>query len=249
MFKPIWEQHHLDERPWCLWNCDETIFQASRANGMVYVRASSKNAYDRQATNTKAGFTVLFCANAAGQYLEPFIIYRAKGLRLSWMTDGVDNATYSFSDSGWMMDINFEQWFEKVFIPATQRRAPGVTHVLVFDGHNSHISYNTCLLAVNNNIILVCLPPNTSHALQPLDVAVFKSVKAMYSKIVLKWYEQTNQKGVDKENFPILLKILWDQLESQWIISGFRKTGLHPLNQTAVYDKVVHDPRDASLQF
>ena len=200
VYKPHWEKNHLEERPWCLWNCDETIFQASRASGKVYVRAQAKNAYDRQAATTKVGFTVLFCGNAAGQYLDPFIVYRAKGLRLSWMTDGLDNARYSFSDSGWMMDYNFEQWFENVFIPATQLRAPGVQHVLVFDGHNSHISYKTTVLAEANNITLICLPPNTSHALQPFDVGVFKNVKVMYSSLVLNWYEVTNLKSIDKEN-------------------------------------------------
>ena len=34
------------------------------------------------------------------------------------------------------------------------------------------------------NAILFCLPPHTTHALQPLDVAVFKSLKDYFSKAV-----------------------------------------------------------------
>ena len=35
-----------------------------------------------------------------------------------------------------------------------------------------------------NNIILFCLPPHTIHASQPLDVAVFKSLKDRFAKSV-----------------------------------------------------------------
>ena len=37
-------------------------------------------------------------------------------------------------------------------------------------------------LARNNNIHLLCLPANTSHVLQLLDVGVFKSFKTYFSR-------------------------------------------------------------------
>ena len=243
VYKPQWDKHCAQDRPWVLWNCDETLFQASRASQKVYCRSSTKNAYSLQADVTKTGFTVLFCANAAGQYLDPFIVYRAKGLRLSWTTDGLDNAVYSFSDSGWMMDINFEKWFETFFIPQAHRRAPNVWHILFFDGHASHISYRTCEIAVQNKITLICLPANTSHALQPLDVGVFKSVKTIYSHIVLSWNDKTNGANITKENFPMLMKMLWEFLDPEWIKAGFRKSGLYPFNPEAVYNKILQGPK------
>ena len=81
---------------------------------------------------------------------------------------GPPGVCYGFSDSGWMMDNNFEDWFIKQFIPCTQHL--GRPALLTFDGHNSHISYGTVKAAMENNIVIVYLPPNTSHALQPLDV-------------------------------------------------------------------------------
>ena len=48
---------------------------------------------------------------------------------------------------------------------------------LFFDGHASHLTYSTVKAAMDDQIIMICLPPHASHALQPLDVAVFKPLK------------------------------------------------------------------------
>ena len=48
----------------------------------------------------------------------------------------------------------------------------------------NHITLEVIDLACEKNVILFCLPPHTTHALQPLDVAVFKSLKDYFSKAV-----------------------------------------------------------------
>ena len=47
-----------------------------------------------------------------------------------------------------------------------------------------HMTLDVIDLCRENKIILFCLPPHTTHALQPLDVAVFKSLKDHFSKSV-----------------------------------------------------------------
>ena len=245
VYKPVYDQHGLEVKPWLLWNVDETGFQSCRATRKVYVGKNQRNAYSREGNSGKTSFTVLACGNAAGQYLPPFIVYRAKGLRNMWTFGGPPGAGYSFSDHGWMMDTNFEAWFRDVFVPQTQIRAPGQPHVLVFDGHNSHLTYTTVLNAMNSNIDIVCLPPSTSHALQPLDVEVFKAVKGSWSNHVLSWYDANGgNQNVDKESFPGLLKAVWDDLDSNWIINGFKGAGLHPLDKEKIKAKMLVDPND-----
>ena len=48
----------------------------------------------------------------------------------------------------------------------------------------NHITLEVIDLAREKNVILFCLPPHTTHALQPLDVAVFKSLKDYFSRAV-----------------------------------------------------------------
>ena len=56
--------------------------------------------------------------------------------------------------------------------------------LLLTDGHTSHINLDVIDLCHENNPILSCLPPHITHALQPLDVVVFKSLKDCFAKSV-----------------------------------------------------------------
>ena len=49
--------------------------------------------------------------------------------------------------------------------------------ILFFDGHYSHINLDVIDVARKNNVTLVTLTPNTTNALQPLDVGVFAPLK------------------------------------------------------------------------
>ena len=102
--------------------------------------------------------------------------------------------------------------------------------VLFLDGHGSHLSYSTAKLAKDNNIIFMCLPPNTSFALQPLDVGFFKPAKQLWKAILRHWYRELRLLKVDKCIFPMLLGRLWKGLKGQNLPNGFRGAGLYSLN-------------------
>lgn len=54
----------------------------------------------------------------------------------------------------------------------------------ITDGCNSHINIDVVDLCHSNDVILFCLSPHTTHTLQPLEVAVFESLKDNFSKAV-----------------------------------------------------------------
>ena len=87
------------------------------------------------------------------------------------------------SDSGWTDDELCATWFKKVFIPyATARNVDNKPILLISDGHASHETPEMRSLAYNHNILLYCLPPHTTHKLQPLDVGVFGPLQTAWSK-------------------------------------------------------------------
>ena len=79
---------------------------------------------------------------------------------------------YDVSESGWMDSINFLSWFNNQFMSAVRLLTESGPVVLIIDGHYSHVSLELIKLARDNNIHLLCLPPNTTHILQPLDVGL-----------------------------------------------------------------------------
>ena len=88
-----------------------------------------------------------------------------------------------------MEQRTFLDWFKRSFLPKAVRQAG--PKLLIFDGHSSHISVELVQEARANNVHLLCLPAHTTHLLQPLDVAVFSTVKREWRE-QLKGFFRTN---------------------------------------------------------
>ena len=64
----------------------------------------------------------------------------------------------------------FEHWLEEMFIPYTVHINQPL--LLVMDGYSSYVN-----LLKQNRLVCSIFPPHTTHALQPLDLILFNSVK------------------------------------------------------------------------
>ena len=56
--------------------------------------------------------------------------------------------------------------------------------MVFFDGHGSQITFDTAHKAKEANVHIVCLPPHTSRALQPLDTGVYGPAKKVWYLIL-----------------------------------------------------------------
>ena len=74
----------------------------------------------------------------------------------------------------------------------------------------AHMMFETCRVAAENNISIVCPPPYTSHALKPFDVGVYGPAKAEWKAIIRKYYRESRQQSLRKTAFPPLLKELFE---------------------------------------
>ena len=171
-------QLQLKHKPQNIFNVDETGFMIDIGNQKILCRRGFRNPHKTVATSTKTMYSVQVCCSAVGSFLSPYVVYKGSHLYSTWMNGGPDNAKYTCSNSGWMESPHFIEWFGKAFIAETAELDGG--KLLVFDGHNSHLSKTVVQLAIANNIELLCLPAHTSSILQPLDVGVFKTVKVKW---------------------------------------------------------------------
>ena len=99
---------------------------------------------------------------------------------------------------------------------------------------------------VYHNIKFVCLPPNSTHILQPLDVAFYAPLKRYWREILteLKLHAGRHQAALTKDCLPPLLNKLVQKPQDsgrgpQNLISGFSKTGLYPIKPSRPKERVL----------
>ncbi|CAF1483103.1 unnamed protein product [Adineta ricciae] len=147
----------------------------------VCVSNETKIVYEEDGGSGKAFTTVVVAGNAAGMSLPPFVIYGAKNVNPLWTQNGPDRSQYHCSAKGWINEDLFAKWLEHLSIPETASIQRPL--LLIMDNLSPHISIKAIEIAQKHGIILLCLPPNTTHALQPFDVCPFGSVGNSYLRI------------------------------------------------------------------
>ena len=87
---------------------------------------------------------------------------------------------YNRSRSGWFDTCCFVDWFEFHFLPEVKTLSG--KKMLIGDNLSSYFHPRVLTLAQEHDIEFVCLPPNSTHFLQPLDVAFFGPLKRSWKK-------------------------------------------------------------------
>ena len=208
----------------------------------IFVKRGKKDPVTVFPGSGKEMYTVLSCVSASGHVYPPFMLFKGKNLYEHWchgapLPPPPPGTGYGATDSGWMMAGPFYNWFKNVFIPQLGPNPSKIPYLLIFDGHESHISYNLLRTAIDNNIHILCLPAHCSHLPQPLDVSVFRAAKVTWKKILKDHYRQTRLKkaSVRKEVFPSLIAKLYDSaFKQEQVMSGFRKCGIFPFSRTVI---------------
>lgn len=134
--------------------------------------------------------------------VAPFILYKGVHLYARWTRDGPAGTVYGVSQSGWMEGKNFVSWFKKLFAPAVSPLLTTGPVILFVDGHHSHLTIELIQEARGRNIHIYCLPPHTTHILQPLDVGVYGPVKKSWKTVLKEQRLKTLAEYVTKEEFP-----------------------------------------------
>lgn len=113
--------------------------------------------------------------------------------------------------SGWFDNVCFTDWFQTIIVPYC-RRTSGVK-VLLGDNLSSH--FTSDVLNLCPEIKFKCLPANSTHLMQPLDVAFYAPLKKYCRMILLEWKKKDGRyiPALRKDYFPKLLSKLHEKLE------------------------------------
>ncbi|CAF3863243.1 unnamed protein product [Rotaria sp. Silwood1] len=104
----------------------------------VCVPADKKFVFEQQGGTGKAFTTILLCTSASGDVLPPLVVYAAKAVNTLWCAGGVPGTTYKCSESGWISEEIFTDWFKNLFLEQTKNIERPL--LLVMDNHPAHIN-------------------------------------------------------------------------------------------------------------
>ena len=216
--------------PSCIFNCDETGMPLCPPSPKVIDMVGSKNP-SYLTGGTKAQITVLACACAAGYAIPPFVIFDWKTL-IPQLTKGeVPGTSYGLSSNGWIDRQLFTDWFFHHFLEYVPSVRP---LVLLLDGHTSHYSPEVIKMGAAEEIVVIALPPNTTHLLQALDKGIFGPLKSQWKKVVQSHIAK-HGKAVTRYEFSSLFADVWySVMIPKNIHSGFKVCGVFPFNRDTV---------------
>lgn len=180
LLSKIYEEHDFTNHPEDIFNMDESGIQINNKPGKVIATKGARDVYTLTSCEKGENVTVIACCNAVGNFLPPTLIYKG-AYNKPQFSEGLPPGSQVFMNkkSSYINADLFMKWFEDVFLRHKSSRKT----LLILDGHSSH-SNNIRLLEVakENDVILLCLPSHTIHALQPLDRAFFRPLKVYFTQ-------------------------------------------------------------------
>jgi hypothetical protein len=114
----------------------------------------------------------------------------------------------------------------------------GGYRLLILDGHESHLNQEFKDYCLEHKILTLCMPPHSSHVLQPLDVVCFSPLKRKYSQRVRDLARQRIF-HINKEAFlPAFKDAFFDVFTTENCRKAFEAAGLVPANAQVVLDRL-----------
>ena len=223
-----------------IWNFDETGFLLGHISTTMVVTSSERRSRPKKKQpGNREWATAIECISCAGVAIPPFIILGGKCHLSSWYENSPlpRDWVIATSPNGWTTNQLGMDWIQH-FHRSTVASKKGGYRLLLVDGHESHHSVDFELYCRENNIITLCMPPHSSHLLQPLDVGCFSPLKRAYGGQV-EGLMRARRTHVSKEDFLPAFHTAHNAVFTKENIQGaFRGAGIYPLDAQAVISKL-----------
>lgn len=214
-----------------IFNVDETGLSTVQSKNTKVLSLKGKRQVGA-ITSAEKGLLSTFavCMSAGGNYVPPLVIFPRKRMKVELQDGAPPGTVFACNPSGWMQTDIFNQWFDH-FLNHTKPTIDDPV-LLILDGHATHTKNIEFIeKARKNHTTVVCLPPHSSHKLQPLDVSFMAPFNTYYVQAVEKFLR--NNPGRVVTQFQVS-KLLGEAFVRAALpgtaINGFRKCGIVPLD-------------------
>lgn len=219
------------------YNVDETgITTVQSKHPRVISLKGKKQVCALTAAERGALVTIVFCMNAAGGFVPPLFVFPRKNMKQELLDGAPPGSIASCHPSGWIQQHIFTQWFRHFIAHVKPTEEDPV--LLILDGHYSH-TRNLDLIetARTHHVTIVCIPPHTSHKLQPLDLTFMSPFKTYYSQAIQSWLKTNPGRNITSFQICSLMCQAYLKCSNAEIsVNGFRNAGIYPYNRDIFSD-------------
>lgn len=168
-----------------IWNLNETGCATVQNPGKVVTEKGKKQVGSLTSAERGELMTLEYCVNAVGNVIPPLFVFPRVKFREHFLNGVPAGSIGRASRTGWMNEDLFVDYMLH-FIQHT-RCTKERPVLLILDNVEAHITIKTTDLARENGVVLLTLPPHTSHRLQPLGRAIYGPFKRAYNAAMDGW--------------------------------------------------------------
>lgn len=228
-----------------IYNIDETGFTTVQAPSTVVSQVGKKQVGAVTSAERGQLVTVLCGINAGGSAIPPFYVFPRVKVNPAFLNGALPGAEAAAAKSGWISSEIFADQYLPFFIRQT-RCSKDRPVLLIMDNHESHISLKAITTAKDSGIVILTLPPHTSHRLQPLDRSVYGPMKRCYNKACDDWLRSRPGRQITiYEIAELTARAHTVAVTPSNVISGFQATGIFPLNSD-IFPDDAYMPSDVT---
>ncbi|RQM12212.1 hypothetical protein B5M09_008433 [Aphanomyces astaci] len=200
-----------------VYNDDETSFKTKTQSKRVVAIRGSRSVWIEE--NAEAyHLTIVMTAAADGTLVPPAFILPGVTCETSVLDEcPVDGALMTTAPKAFMNSTIFNTWLIAFGEWKLEARG-GHPAVMVLDSCSSHHCVESEWICETYGILLVFLPPNATHLLQPLDVAIFRSYKRDIKNGVTTYLRAFNAVSLPRVKAISIAGEAFNKLRSQWVL-------------------------------
>ena len=214
-----------------VFNIDETGARLSPISGKVLALKGRRDTGQIAVGNEKSSVTVLATICGSGQWVPPLLMLPYKRIPGSVVENIPDYVVVGASPKGWISSESLFEYLCNTFDKWLTQNGVQRPVIVWCDWHSTRLNYHTISETLERGIILLGLPKNTTHIMQPLDTHIFGPLKQGWKEEVarLTFDDIELRKDTFGEHFFKFYENFMDK-RSTTIMDSFKDTGLCPLN-------------------
>lgn len=110
--------------------------------------------------------------------------------------------------------------------------------MIIFDRHSAHLSPDSIVTLLENNIQPLLLPAHMTHVMQPLDDVPFATFKRILAEMKREQTAQHVQRRERPNNIiqQVVVEAFTASFTENVIRSAFERTGIWPLNENMILE-------------